>query len=54
MAYIVKSRPSGNQICRVETEKQAVLLISAMESVDVQEDHFEPDTYYWEEVPVNG
>ena len=49
MAYIVKARPNGFRICACETEREARLLISAMESKDVQEDTFEPDTYYIEE-----
>ena len=48
MAYIVKVRPNGFRVCVCETEKDARLLISAMESKDVQEDTFEPDTYYIE------
>lgn len=49
MAYIVKARPNGFEICRCEKKRDALLLISAMESKDVQEDTFEPDTYYIEE-----
>lgn len=49
MAYIVKAKPNGFEVCRTETEREARILISAMESNDVQEDRFEPDTYYIEE-----
>lgn len=50
MAYIVKAKPNGFVICSAETEKEARILISAMEANDVREDRFEPDTYYIEEV----
>lgn len=49
MAYIVKAKPNGFEVCRTETEREARILISAMESNDVREDRFEPDTYYIEE-----
>jgi len=49
MAYIVKTKPNGFVVCRTETEREARIIISAMESNDVQEDRFEPDTYYIEE-----
>lgn len=49
MAYIVKAKPNGFEVCRAETEREARILISAMESNDVREDRFEPDTYYYEE-----
>lgn len=49
MAYIVKAKPLGFEVCRTETEREARILISAMESNDVREDRFEPDAYYIEE-----
>lgn len=49
MAYIVKAKPNGFTICGCETEKDARLMIRALESKDVREDTFEPDTYYIEE-----
>lgn len=49
MAYIVKAKPNDFEVCRAETEREARILISAMENNDVREDRFEPDTYYYEE-----
>lgn len=49
MAYIVKAKPNGFLICSCETEREARLIINAMEANDVREDRFEPDTYYIEE-----
>lgn len=49
MKYIVKANPNGIVICSAETEREARILISAIESKDVREDRFEPDTYYIEE-----
>ena len=50
MAYLVKAKPNGFEVCLAETEREARIMISAMESNDVREDTFEPDTYYIEEV----
>lgn len=50
MSYIVKAKPNGFEVCRAETEREARIFISAMESNDVRENLFEPDTYYIEEV----
>lgn len=49
MAYIVKARPNGFEVCRCETRRDALILISAMETNDVRNDTFEPDTYFIEE-----
>lgn len=48
MEFVVKAKPNGFEVCRTGTEREARLLINAMESNDVQEDRFEPDTYYIE------
>lgn len=48
MEFVVRARPNGFEVCRTKTEREARLLISAMESNDVREDRFEPDTYYIE------
>ena len=50
MEYIVKARPNGFEICRAATALEARIVISAMETNDVREDRFEPDTYFIEEV----
>lgn len=49
MAYQVKSRPNGVLICSCPTEREARIMINAMETNDVREDTFEPDTYYIKE-----
>jgi hypothetical protein len=49
MAYIVKAKPNGFVICSAETEREARIIISAIEHNDILEDRFEPDTYYIEE-----
>ena len=49
MAYIVKAKPNGFKVCSCESERDARILINAMEANDVREDTFEPDTYYIEE-----
>ena len=49
MAYIVKVRPNGFRVCACPTERDARLMISAMERNDIMNDTFEPDTYYIEE-----
>ena len=54
MAYIVKAKPNGFEVCRAETEREARILISAMESNDVREDRFEPDTYFVEREETYG
>ena len=48
MEFVVKSKPNGFEVCRTGSEREARLLINAMESNDVREDRFEPDTYYIE------
>ena len=48
MEFVVKSKPNGFEICRTGSEREALILINAMESNDVREDRFEPDTYYIE------
>ena len=48
MEFVIKAKPNGFEVCRTSTEREALILIKAMESNDVQEDRFEPDTYYIE------
>ena len=48
MEFVVKAKPNGFEVCRTKTEREARLLINAMESNDVREDRFEPETYYVE------
>lgn len=48
MEFVVKSKPNGFEICRTGSEREARLLIKAIESNDVRDDLFEPDTYYIE------
>ena len=50
MAYLVKKKPDGIIMVRAETEHDARVIISAVESIEIQADIFEPDTYYIEEV----
>ena len=44
--YQVLARPNGFLVATCKTEREARILISAIESNDVREDKFEPDTYY--------
>ena len=44
--YNVLARPNGFLIATCQTEREARLMIQAIESNDVREDKFEPDTYY--------
>ena len=46
MEYIIKAKPNGMIVARAVSERDARVIISAMESNDVREDRFEPDTYY--------
>lgn len=48
MTYIVKAKPNGFEVCRCQTEREARLVISAIEGNDVLNDTFEPDSYYIE------
>ncbi len=44
--YEVLARPNGFVIATCPTEREARILIRALESNDVQDGSFEPDTYY--------
>lgn len=50
MAYLIRKRPSNEAITKTVTENEAIRLISCFESIDIDADIFEPDTYYIEEV----
>jgi len=49
MEYVVKKKPNDFVICTCSTEREARILISGIESQDVRNDTFEPDTYCIEE-----
>ena len=50
MAYIIKAKPNGMIVARAVSKRDARVIISTIESIDLREDRFEPDTYYIEEV----
>ena len=49
MRYFIRKRPSGQVLCERATEKEAIRLISEFESIDIEQDAYEPDTYYFTE-----
>ena len=53
MAYLIHKRgasPRDQVLCSRNTEKEAIRLISKFESIDLEADLYEPETYYIEEV----